>query len=131
MQLQEDSDNRARALAHRSFIVEAPAGAGKTELLTQRFLSLLAVVDAPEEIVAITFTNKAAAEMRQRILDSLYFAALGQTPEAEHKKITFALSQAVLEKSAASDWHLLENPARYGFLPLIVCVPTWQGKCRC
>lgn len=112
MQLQEDTHNRARALAHRSFIVEAPAGAGKTELLTQRFLSLLAVVDAPEEIVAITFTNKAAAEMRQRILDSLQFAALGQPPEAEHKKITFALSQAVLEKSAVSDWCILENPAR-------------------
>lgn len=112
MQLQEDADNRARALAHRSFIVEAPAGAGKTELLTQRFLSLLSVVDAPEEIVAITFTNKAAAEMRQRILDSLQFAALGQPPEAEHKKITFVLSQVVLEKSATSDWHLLESPAR-------------------
>lgn len=112
MQLQEDADNRARALAHRSFIVEAPAGAGKTELLTQRFLSLLTVVDAPEEIVAITFTNKAAAEMRQRILDSLQFAALGQPPEAEHKKITFALSQKVLVKSAECDWHLLENPAR-------------------
>ena len=112
MQLQEDTHNRARALVHRSFIVEAPAGAGKTELLTQRFLSLLAVVDAPEEIVAITFTNKAAAEMRQRILDSLQFAAFGQPPEAEHKKITFALSQAVLEKSAVSDWCILENPAR-------------------
>ena len=112
LQLQEDAHNRARALAHRSFIVEAPAGAGKTELLTQRFLSLLAVVDAPEEIVAITFTNKAAAEMRQRILDSLQFAALGQPPEAAHKKITFALSQAVLEKSNASDWRILDNPAR-------------------
>lgn len=110
--LQEDARGRARALAHHSFIVEAPAGAGKTELLTQRFLSLLTVVSAPEEIIAITFTNKAAAEMRQRILDSLLQAASGEAPQAEHKKITFDLSLAVLKKSAASDWRLLENPAR-------------------
>ena len=110
--LQEDARGRAQALAHRSFIVEAPAGAGKTELLTQRFLSLLAVVSAPEEIIAITFTNKAAAEMRQRILDSLLQAASGEVPQAAHKKITFDLSVAVLKKSAACDWRLLESPAR-------------------
>lgn len=110
--LQEDALNRVRALAHRSFIVEAPAGAGKTELLTQRFLSLLAVVSAPEEIIAITFTNKAAAEMRARILDSLLTAASGKAPPEAHKKITFDLSLAVLKKSAEFDWDILDNPAR-------------------
>lgn len=110
--LQEDSASRDRALALTSFIVEAPAGAGKTELLTQRFLKLLQTVDEPEEIVAITFTNKAAAEMRLRILDSLMNAAKKDEPSQAHKKITYELSLLALQKSQALDWKLLENPSR-------------------
>ena len=116
--LEEDRVNRERALLLDSFIVEAPAGAGKTELLTQRYLRLLAVVRQPEEIVAITFTNKAAAEMKNRILESLELAAAGTAPEAAHKRITYALAQQALAAAAAHGWQLLAQPARLAILTI-------------
>jgi len=116
--LEEDRVSRERALELDSFIVEAPAGAGKTELLTQRYLRLLAVVDHPEEIVAITFTNKAAAEMRSRILENLERAAAGVAPEAAHQRITFDLARAALKSGEARGWQLIAQPARLSILTI-------------
>jgi len=108
----EDEHSRELALELSSFIVEAPAGAGKTELLTQRFLKLLQTVDAPEEVIAITFTNKAASEMKSRMMDSLLMAASGVVPEQAHKQTTYQLGLAVLKRSLSLGWNLLDTPSR-------------------
>jgi ATP-dependent helicase/nuclease subunit A len=110
--LDEDDASRLEALEFTSFIVEAPAGAGKTELLTQRYLKLLATVESPEEIIAITFTNKAASEMKKRIMDSLVDANSGEPPLLPHKIVTFELGKKALARSAEKSWELLTTPSR-------------------
>jgi ATP-dependent helicase/nuclease subunit A len=109
-----DAEARRRALEPgSSFIVQAPAGSGKTTLLVQRLLALLATAEQPEEVVAITFTRKAAAEMRQRVIAALQQAALGSGPAAEgHETKTFQLATAVLERDRAMGWNLLQSSGR-------------------
>ena len=110
-----DQNQRTKALDHQSsFIIQAPAGSGKTELLTQRFLKLLAhIQNAPEEILAITFTRKAAKEMHQRIYKSLIFAHYhANPPTEEHKKLTWDLAREALINDAKHGWNILNNPQR-------------------
>ncbi len=52
----------------KSIIISSPAGSGKTEKLARRYIALLKSGVELERILAITFTDKAAAEMKQRIL---------------------------------------------------------------
>jgi ATP-dependent exoDNAse (exonuclease V) beta subunit len=108
-----DQQARIRALdPETSFIVQAPAGSGKTGLLTQRYLVLLAGVESPEEIIAITFTRKAAGEMRDRILNALLAARSDTAPEEVHERRTWELARQALRQDRAREWNLLDNPAR-------------------
>lgn len=100
-------DRSARNLARdptRSCLVQAPAGSGKTTLLVERYLRLLERVDQPEEILALTFTRKAQAEMAHRIwralVDASPEATLGDVPGR------------IRERSARLGWELERLPER-------------------
>ncbi len=106
------ADERAREYAtdpRRSILLQAPAGSGKTTVLTQRLLRLLAQVDEPEEVLAITFTRKAAAEMRARVLKAL--RAEIDTTSAQGRRL-HALASAALARGAARGWNLAQDPGR-------------------
>ena len=96
----------------RCVLVQAPAGSGKTDLLTRRFLRLMAEVNEPGQIVAITFTKAAAAEMRNRILSKLEDAAL-EAGDADADPLSMeALARRVLAHSRLLGWNLLDQPAQ-------------------
>ncbi|MDQ6917404.1 MAG: UvrD-helicase domain-containing protein [Pseudomonadota bacterium] len=111
----EGSDDAERSSAldvSRSFVVQAPAGSGKTELLIQRYLALLSRVERPEAIVAMTFTRKAAGEIRERIVAALRGAESDIGPPEPHAALTWRLARAALKRDAATGWNLIAHPAR-------------------
>ncbi len=109
-----DQQQRQQALdAGRSILVQAPAGSGKTDLLTRRFLRLLGEVEDPGQIVAITFTKAAAAEMRNRILSELEKVSGGLSQARSDDRFTMeSLAQRALQRSRALGWDLLNMPAQ-------------------
>jgi len=110
----QDSVQRRHAIDPlRSFCVSAPAGSGKTELLIQRYLGLLSRVSRPEQVLAITFTRKAAAEMRERVLLALRGARAGLPCDSDHQRLTRRLAEAALAADDAHNWRLLRDVARF------------------
>ncbi len=113
-----DQKQRDQALnISDSFIVQAPAGSGKTELITQRYLKLLGSADVPENILVMTFTNRAVDELKHRIISSLNRAKL-PPPKELHKLKTFDLANKVLEQSNLKEWDLLSHPSRIKILTI-------------
>jgi ATP-dependent exoDNAse (exonuclease V) beta subunit len=108
----EDAAARRQAVAAPdSVLVQAPAGSGKTTLLAQRYLRLLALVDAPERILALTFTRRAAQEMRERVVQALNAASLAACPVELHET-TWELAVAARRRMDALQIDIGRHPSR-------------------
>ena len=81
----------------RSVVVEACAGSGKTWLLVSRMLRLLLAGAAPSSILAITFTRKAAEEMKARLMQWLEFLATATDAETRQFLRERALSDTEID----------------------------------
>ena len=69
--LRDAEARRAAVDPTRNVVLEASAGTGKTRVLVDRYVNLIRAGVDPRNILAMTFTRKAAAEMRERVLGAL------------------------------------------------------------
>ncbi len=87
----------------RSIVVEACAGSGKTWMLVSRILRALLDGAQPQQILALTFTRKAAGEMRARLNEWLReFSCVGAPDAAQRERLTQALVARGLDAGSAA-----------------------------
>jgi len=116
-----DEAQRARALTdlESTLLIEASAGTGKTSLLAGRLAMLLAAERKPADIAAITFTERAAAELRTRLdkfADALLAGEMPQdlepaflkAPLSEEQRVFLARAKGRLGELTASTIHACE-----------------------
>lgn len=124
-------DGQARADSidpRRSLALLAPAGSGKTTQLLFRLLACLTIVERPEEILAITFTTKAAGEILERVTGALALAASGVEPTQPHEKPLYDLGRLVLERDRLLGWNLILNPSRLRIMTFDAFCAYLAGK---
>ncbi len=116
----------------RSVVVEACAGSGKTWLLASRIVRLLLAGIAPGEILAITFTRKAAREIEERVVDWLHLLATGSTIQvtgflAERGVVpdeaVLRMARGLYERVLAAQPRLAVNTFHGWFLQLVDAAP--------
>ena len=89
-------------------------GSGKTTMLVSRLIRALAEVNAPEEVLAITFTRKAAEEMRKRVLALLSSKDSAKSIDPELPEIENKIRMKDVEKG----WNLNSDPARLSIMTI-------------
>ena len=130
-QTQTDAQQRQQALdPQQSFIIQAPAGSGKTELLIQRYLRLLATVDDSQKILAITFTKKAAGEMRLRIHKALKRAQDANPPEKPHERNTWQLARQVYAHGRQHHWDMDHMTNRLSIMTIDASCQQFLRLCQ-
>lgn len=80
--------------------LKASAGSGKTFALTVRYISLLLFGAKPNEILTLTFTNKAANEMSERIHNTLIHLGEDKNYLKQISELTNFSSEKILEKKS-------------------------------
>ncbi len=136
--MRKPADHKARARAATelttTFLVHASAGTGKTRLLVERFIACVRSGAPVGAVAAITFTEKAAGELRQRIrqrLDELLAAADAGLMPVEHERLQAALAD--LDEAPISTIHsfaarlLRERPVEAEVDPAFVQLDALQS----
>ena len=120
-----DMQQRLQAIdIDHSVAVIAPAGSGKTSLLLARLLNCLSVAERPEEVLAITFTNDAAAEIRERVLSQISGVGTFSNPVSPHEQYVHDLAVKVAKRDQDNNWNLLLNPQRLR----IMTIDAYSGQ---
>lgn len=121
---------------HRSVVVEACAGSGKTWLLASRIVRLLLEGSAPGEILAITFTRKAAREIEERVMGWLRDLAAMDDAEASQFLAERAMepspqrlrqARGLYERVAQAQPPLSVHTFHGWFLQLVAAAPLVSG----
>lgn len=130
-----DQAARTRALSdlQTTFLVEAGAGTGKTRLLVERFVSCLLACGSVRRVVAITFTDKAAGELRLRVRARLRSLVERSEPRSERwcvlREALRDIDQAPISTIHAFAARLLrESPLEAGVDPAFKQLDALGGR---
>ncbi|MBU8907579.1 UvrD-helicase domain-containing protein [Desertibacillus haloalkaliphilus] len=123
---------RAIETLDRSLLVSAGAGSGKTWVLTERYLEILSKGYRPSQIVAITFTEKAAGEMKTRIRSAIQ--KMINKASDDHEKLYWEQCEREVKHSIVTTIHgfcsrvLRTNPVEIGLDPFFNVLDGTEAK---